>query len=149
MPPAEETEMLNRAVSTFAALAVVLTTLPVMAQQQRPNYPPEQRRASTYVCGSEIGHLPRVYPEQIEAVTDQNNVWVNVICADAPIAQWRGEGNADRLMVALEANDVIVAELGSRDLLTEDIVAVRMTGEETVLLYVLSDPDGEMNYRRK
>ena len=118
------------------AAASVVTVLPAGAQPCNPNtnFCPPASSGDTYECSDWLGHLRRVYPEQIAAVDDGYRVWVTEVCPEDTMM--RSDGNATYLLPAIAANDVLVEALQRQGHVVEDVVAVRMMGEETISLYV-------------
>lgn len=123
---------------TVAAVAIaVLVALPVLpaSAQRKPydNYPENQ--VST-PCGSEIGYMRRVYASQVAGVDDATKVWVTELCPGEEMGAMRNEGNAGKLRGAIADNDAIMEKLRQRDYTENDVLAVRMMGDDTINLYV-------------
>ena len=117
------------AVIAAAAMSVAMV-LPASAQcYAKPCLP-----SDTYECSDWMGHLRRVYPEQIAAVDDGYRVWVTEVCPEDTMM--RSDGNATYLLPTIAANDVLVEALQRQGHVVEDVVAVRMMGEDTISLYV-------------
>jgi len=118
---------------TIIATSVV-TVLPAQAQDCTTHYCPPAANGDTYECSDALGHLRRVFPEQIAGVDDSYRVWVTEVCPEE--AMMRSDGNATYLLPAIAANDVLVEALRRQGHVVDDVVAVRMMGEETISLYV-------------
>lgn len=116
-----------------AALAVVFTTIaPANALTIRP--PRKQAASSTFECGNDLASMRRVYADQLWSVMDERDVWVNPICeGDRSL---KGEGNVGTLAKVLKEQPVLISALWDAGYNPEDVVAIRMTGEGKVTLYV-------------
>jgi hypothetical protein len=123
------------AISTLASVPM-LTAAPASAQTNCLTYacPPEKGGGSTVSCGSELGHLRRVYKPQVAGIDDRRQVWVTELCSN--FSMLRNEGNAAYLRTTIADNDVLVEMLARKDYRPEDVFAVQMMGEETINLYV-------------
>ena len=125
-------------ITAFAAVALTSISAPLPAAAQSPNEPCTYIRCETPdsvdSCSSQLGHLRRVYKEDVLGVEDQNRVWVTEFCMHDSLM--RSDGNAAYLRPALADNDVIVDVLRSKGYFTEDVYAVKMMGDDTISLYV-------------
>jgi hypothetical protein len=92
--------------------------------------------SSTYSCTNDLGLLRRVYEEQLDAIDNPLHVSVVPVCMGEDYGVMLTDGNAGALRQAIASNDAIVDALGDRNFLSEDVVGVRMTGDDTVILYV-------------
>lgn len=121
----------------LAAVALAtLVALPVLpANAQRKPYDNYPEGVST-TCGSEIGFMRRVYASEVADVEDDNNVWVTELCPGEEMGALRNEGNAGKLRGAIADNEVIMDKLERRGYTEDDVLAVRMMGEDTINLYV-------------
>ncbi len=119
------------AISTLTSVPM-LTTAPASAQSNC-TFACEQGK-STVSCGSELGHLRRVYKPQVAGIDDTRRVWVTELCSS--FSMLRNEGNAAYLRTTIAANDVLVEVLGRKDYRPEDVFAVQMMGDDTINLYV-------------
>jgi hypothetical protein len=95
---------------------------------------PDHPAPSTYSCSEELGHLRRVHVGELAAVQDPTRVWVTPICVGDRM--FRSDGNAGALRSAIAANDAMAAALEAGAFTPDDVVGVRMIGEDTVTLYV-------------
>ena len=120
------------ALAAVAAVAATSLSSFATAQQQRPTYQPKQE--STASCGSQLGHLPRVYREDVAGIDDYHRVWVTELCANFGLL--RSEGNAEYLRTTIADNEVLTDVLRSKSFTSEDVFAVKMMGDDTVNLYV-------------
>lgn len=136
------TKLTTVALLAALALSPVAVTTPVFAQFLAApppvnvpggpsNYP---RHADTYDCSDQLGYLRRVYTSELDAVRDYTQVWVTPICAGDHV--FRSEGNAGALRGAIADNEAMLIALGEQAFRPEDVVGVRMTGEDKVTLYV-------------
>ena len=123
------------------ALAVVLPAVhvaPVGAQYLVgiPNQPDRPRHhQTTWRCDSGLGHLRRVYAEELAGVSDPSRVWVTPICLGMDRV-FRTTGNAGTLRQGIAGNDAMRTALFAADFRPEDVVGIRMTGEDSVILFV-------------
>ena len=127
------TSIIAAAALAVLALAPIATATSVQAQQTRtstPNYPDDPGPVSTYSCTEALGHLRRVYPEEIAAVDHPTKVWVTPICVNED-SVFRTDGNAGSLRAAIAANPAIQQALAEQSFGPEDVVGVRMTGPDT------------------
>ena len=129
---------------SFAAMALtVLVALPVptaFAQVQTDNYQnypkPDRPRSEETNCGSELGFLRRVSQGEVTGIEDYERVWVTEICPGSELGMMRNEGNAGRLRQAIAGNDVIMQRLDEMSYTEQDVIAIKMVGEDTIHLYV-------------
>lgn len=94
--------------------------------------------SSTQHCSDQLGHLRRVYEEEVDAVDDPNRVFVIPVCVGDHMM--RSDGNAGALLQTIAANDALVEALFQKGYRTEDVVAIRITGDESLNLYVVPFP---------
>lgn len=115
---------------TTAAL-VFVTVAPANALSIRPG---RQRpvATTTYNCGADLGFLRRVFAEQIDAVTLEEQVTVTPVC-DGEDAALRNEGNAGAIRQHIAMNEAMTIVLGQHAFSAEDVVGVRMLGDKAVL----------------
>jgi hypothetical protein len=111
------------------AAAQVLTHVP------SPNNP-RIHKGSTYNCSNDLGYLRRVYEEELDQIGDSNRVWVTPVCEGEDYGHLRSEGNAGALRSHIASNDAIMRALFRKDFRPEDVVGVRMTGEDSVIIFV-------------
>jgi hypothetical protein len=92
---------------------------------------------STYSCADQLGYLKRVYEEDLDAINDANLVAVVPVCAGEDFGMMRSEGNAGALRQIIASNDAMTEALFEKgDFGADDVIGVRMTGDEEVILYV-------------
>lgn len=128
----------NVIVLAAATVAVVLGSIgSAGALSIKSGWKFPKHEASTYSCGSELGYLRRVYPEQIDSVLDEDQVSVVPVCEDED-GSLRNAGNAGALRMHIADNEAMVVALGDATYSPEDVVGVRMTGDESIILYVQS-----------
>lgn len=116
------------------SLAIGLT---VSAQAQINNPCPNGRCPETEHeehCGDQLGHLRRVYAEEIIAIDDGYRVWITEICPEFSLM--RSDGNAVGLRDVIARNPILVDALQSRSFTANDVFAVRMMGDDTINLFV-------------
>lgn len=92
--------------------------------------------SSTTSCGSELGFLRRVSQGEVMGIDDTTQVWVTEICPGSELGMLRNEGNAGKLRQAIASNDVIMQRLGEMAYTEQDVIAIKMMGEDTIHLYV-------------
>jgi len=132
------TSIIAAAALAVLALAPIATATSVQAQvrqQTTPNYPDDPGPVSTFSCTEALGHLRRVYPEEIAAVDHPTKVWVTPICINED-SVFRSDGNAGSLRAAIAANPAIQQALAEQSFGPEDVVGVRMTGPDTGNIFV-------------
>jgi hypothetical protein len=84
-------------------------------------------------CGGELGYLRRVYEEEIDLVERASIV---PICEQDGFGLMRSDGNAGAIRQHIADNDDIMAALVAANFRVEDVVGVRMTGDESAVIYV-------------
>ncbi|HEV7276091.1 MAG TPA: hypothetical protein VGN80_07385 [Devosiaceae bacterium] len=92
---------------------------------------------STYSCSDELGYLRRVYAGELAPVQDPTQVWVTPICVGD--SMFRTDGNAGSIRSAIASNDAMLEALQRKAFTPENVVGVRMIGEDKVTLYVHPD----------
>lgn len=133
------------AATAVSLAALTLSPVPILVgpTQAQPcgaaiagaNCPPSMG-SSTYQCASELGHLRRVHVQDLDEIDGPNLVSVVPICAGESFGLMRSDGNAGSLRGAIADNDAMGEALFMSNFHPEDVVGVRMTGDESVLLYV-------------
>lgn len=123
---------------TLAVLtAASLTSMSILPALAQSTYCPNQRcpEATEHEdCGSQLGHLKRVYPEEVADIDDDYRVWITELCPDSTLM--RSDGNAAYLRTTIADNEVLTEALGRKAYSADDVFAVRMMGEDTISLYV-------------
>lgn len=127
---------------TLAALTLATLTMAPLAVMTGPANAQEilckgckEPQSSTQSCSAHLGYLRRVYEEDLGGVEDPNRVFVIPVCVNDHMM--RSDGNAGALLGAIAANDALVDALFQKGYRHEDVVAIRMTGEESLNLYVV------------
>jgi hypothetical protein len=111
------------------------TVLPALAQAiNNPCIRQQCSQSREVPCGEQLGHLKRVYPEQVLGIDNHLRVWVTEFCPGSELM--RSDGNAAYLRPAIAQNDVLVKVLRGRGYFPADVFAVRMMGDDTISLYV-------------
>jgi hypothetical protein len=100
-----------------------------------PGRDPRGGGYSTYECKNDMGHLRRVYEEDLDIVTNPNEVSVIPVCG-GEYGLMRADGNAGALRQHIATNEAIMDALGDANYFSDDVVGVRMTGDESVIIYV-------------
>jgi hypothetical protein len=123
-----------------AALALIVA-LPVtssfaMVLIDKPTHKVPKAVSTTSNCGSELGFLRRVSQGEVMGIDDTTQVWVTEICSGSELGMLRNEGNAGKLRQAIASNDAIMQRLGQMAYTEQDVIAVKMMGEDTIQLYV-------------
>lgn len=116
-------------VLTGSAAAAPLTAVP------SPNNP-KLPKGSTYTCRNELGHLRRVYEEQLDLIHDSDRVWVTPVCVGEDYGLFRSDGNAGALRAGIAANDAIMQALLGKNFGPDDVVGIRMTGDDSAVIFV-------------
>lgn len=125
------------AIVTLAPIPVITGTAQaqVLVRVPKPNNPtPSQERP--YECTEQLGYLFRVYEEQLDQVHDVNRVWVTPVCMGDASGMMRSEGNAGALRGRIADNEAMTTALFRKKFGPEDVVAIKMIDEDTVILYV-------------
>ena len=92
--------------------------------------------SSTYSCSNELGMLRRVFEEQLDAIDSSINVSIVPVCLGEDYGVMRTDGNAGALRQAIASNGAMTDALDNKNFLSEDVVGVRLTAEDKVILYV-------------
>lgn len=135
---------LTLAAVSMAALTLspvpVVTGTALAAPPCGPNathYCPPDSSGSTYECSDQLGYLRRVYEEDLENVENPNLVSVVPICVGESYGIMRSDGNAGAIRQAIAANDAMTEALFRKgDYIADDVVGVRFTDFDTVILFV-------------
>ena len=90
----------------------------------------------TYRCSDELGYLRRVYEEELEAIEDPLLVSIVPICMGESYGVMRADGNAGALRQTIADNDAMMEALFDKNFRYDDVVGIRMTGEESLILFV-------------
>lgn len=126
-------------ISMFSVAPLPVVTGPALAA---PNCPPgatyctPQSSGSTYDCTTDLGHLRRVYEEQLDEVENPNRVAVVPVCMGESYGVMRSAGNAGALRQAVANNDAMTEALFRKNFVADDVVGIRMTGIDSLILYV-------------
>jgi hypothetical protein len=129
--------------SALLASAVAISTFGVTiasaeaAVTKRPHRGGAPTAESTYVCGNELGYLRRVYSDEVEAI---ENASVVPVCENEEFGMMRNDSNAGALRQDLAANDDVMDALDAANFTVDEVVAVRITGDETAIIYVHTFP---------
>ena len=122
---------------TLAPVPVITgTALAQRACTSSPNCPGNGPSSSTYSCTTELGYLRRVYEEDLDAIEDPNRVWVTPVCSGEDVGIMRNDGNAGALRGVIADNDALLTALLAKQFRPEDVVGIRMIGDDAVTLYV-------------
>jgi hypothetical protein len=130
------------AAAAVSLMSVAALTGPAFAQRQPPSIthvpstPNQTYSPSTYSCQNQLGYLRRVYEEQLDQINSPNRVAVTPVCLGEDFGHIRNEGNAGALRASIADNEAMLLALRSKKFRPDDVVGVRMTGENAVLLYV-------------
>jgi hypothetical protein len=120
------------AVTTFTG-AVIDTALAQSQCRVRCGY----NSNSGENCSDQLGFMKRVYPAEVLGIDNSDRVWITEFCPGSSVL--RSEGNAAYLRTTIAANDVLVEKLLEKGYRAEDVIAVRMMGDDTINLYVHVD----------
>ena len=94
---------------------------------------PKKPTTSTYECGAELGYLRRVYEEEVAAIEEP---WIMAVCDGEDFGLMRNDGNAGALRNELAANDYVMEALDAANFTVDDVIGIRMTGDEEAVIYV-------------
>lgn len=98
--------------------------------------PPQSGPSTSYRCVNDLGHLRRVYEEELEQIDDPQRVSINPVCVGESYGIMRSDGNAGALRQIIAGNDAMQEALFRKNFGADDVVAVRMLGADAVLLFV-------------
>lgn len=123
------------------AVTVFTTVTASFAATIPPNRDPKHPRPSfgvdsTYHCGGELGYLKRVHADQLEGIFDPQDVSIVTVCENDDYGLMRSEGNAGALRTQIAQNSAMADALQAANFGADDVVGIRMTGEDKVILYV-------------
>lgn len=125
------------AITSFAALSTTAEAVGGAGFKGPPGHrKPTPGTETTYTCANELGMLRRVYTEQIDGIFDESEVTVTPVCSGEDYGVMRNDGNAGALRQSIAMNDATAAALADANFRPEDVIAVRMTGDDSVILYV-------------
>ena len=114
-------------IMTGAASAAILTHVP----QRHP-----KPQVTTYRCEEQLGHLRRVFEEELKQVREANHVGIVTVCMGEDFGMMRSAGNAGALRSGIANNPALRQALADKAFRPDDVVGIRMTGDDKVLLYV-------------
>ena len=120
------------ALAALAVATITATVVPALAQSNcriRCGY-----ERSVDNCGELLGVMKRVYPAQVQGIDNTDRVWVTEFCQGSELLA--SNGNAAYLRPTIAENEVLVAVLSNKGFFPEDVIAVRMMGDDTINLYV-------------
>jgi hypothetical protein len=80
--------------------------------------------------------LRRVYEEELEVIDNPLNVAVVPVCTGEDYGVMRSDGNAGALRQVIAQNDAMTDALDLKNFGSDDVVGIRMTSEDKVILYV-------------
>ena len=127
-------------ISMFSAAPLPLVTGEALAQASncRPGatYCTPQASGSTYDCTGELGYLRRVYEEELDEIENPNRVAVVPVCMGESYGVMRSDGNAGALRQAVANNDAMTEALFRKNFEPDDVVGIRMTDIDALILYV-------------
>lgn len=127
-------------ISMFSVAPLPAVTGSALAQAARctagANYCPPKSSGTTYDCTTELGYLRRVYEEELEPIENPNRVAVVPVCMGESYGVMRSEGNAGALRQAVADNDAMTEALFRKNFEPDDVVGIRMTDFDALILYV-------------
>lgn len=122
---------------TIAPLPIVTGTALAQPCTAGANYcPPAKGTGSTYECSNELGFLRRVYEEELDGIENPDLVSVIPVCLGEDYGLMRSDGNAGALRRTVAENDAMAWALHLQNFGPDDVVGIRMTGDDSVILYV-------------
>jgi hypothetical protein len=121
----------------FATAAIAVTTIlaftaPAFAQSNCLRLCGYERSDDN--CGDQLGYLKRVSKGEVAGVDDHYRVWVTEFCLNSDLM--RSDGNATYLRTTIAQTDVLVDMLEQKGYFPEDVIAVKMMGDDTINLFV-------------
>jgi hypothetical protein len=128
-------------VATISTTILPATTAPALAQQRVPCTAGPQcddtpGGGSSYdECTAPLGHLRRVYEEELEAIGNPHDVTVVPICIGED-GMFRNDGNAGTLRLAIADNEALMEALFRKNFGSDDVVGIRIIGDEKAIVYV-------------
>jgi hypothetical protein len=132
--------LLNKSFLASAAIALLMTSVPTVAQAAWQLPPPDPEPVevagprSTASCDSQLGHMPRVYKSQIEAIDSSSRIWVTELCPG--FSMLRSEGNGAYLSSTIAANELLAEALGRKGYRAQDVFAVQILSDNIINLFV-------------
>jgi hypothetical protein len=137
----KQTILAVASVATLAVALIPVTTGSALAQRQpctsvRCGGGDTPGGDSYDECTAALGHLRRVYEEELEPIANSGNVMIEPICVSED-GMFRNVGNVGTLRVALADNDAIMEALFRKNFGSEDVVGIRMIGDDKAIIYVL------------
>jgi hypothetical protein len=132
-------------VAALSLAAITLSPVPVITgpafAQCSPNAtfcPPSNNPGggSTYKCTGDLGHLRRVYEEDLDAIEDPLRVAIVPVCTGEDYGVMRSDGNAGALREAIAENEAMMEALFAKNFGSDDVVGIRMTDVDALILYV-------------
>lgn len=132
----------NLTLAAAAIAVMVASPVPVLtgaAYAQAacgPNHCPPNPGPSTYECSDQLGYLRRVYEAELAEVDDSDLVSVVPICMGESYGMMRSDGNAGALRGIIADSDAMTEALFRKNFVPDDVVGIRMVGDEEVVLFV-------------
>ena len=115
--------------AALLAIGISATVLPAAFAQSLP-----VEEKDDDVCQDHLGGLKRVTPAELAGVVESQRVWVTEYCMNH--FELPDDGNAGGLRATIADNDAMVRALRQKGYSAGDVFAVKMTGDDTVTLYV-------------
>lgn len=89
--------------------------------------------SSSSRCGSQLGYLRRVHEAEIDRISRASVV---PICLTSEYGLMRSDGNAGAIRKYLSSNEDVMTALDRTAFGVDDVVGVRITGDDTATIYV-------------
>ncbi len=134
----KQTILALASLTTLSIAIVPVTTGSALAQRCTANYCPDNNPdgGDTYECTDQLGHLRRVYEDQLEEITNPNHVSIMPVCIGEDYGIFRSDGNAGALRAAIADNEAIMEALFLKNFGDEDVIGIRMTDDDKAIFYV-------------
>jgi hypothetical protein len=126
------------AFTTVALSLGAVSSASALTIKPGPGFPGASNKheaSSTYSCGNDLGYLRRVHAEEISALQFGARVSISPVCEDGE-RSLRNEGNAGALRRQIAETPVLATALADKAYRAEDVVGVRVVGDNVVILYV-------------
>ena len=123
--------------ATLSIAAVPVTTGPSLAQSAncRIRCGNDYGGDSYDECTAPLGHLRRVYEEELEAIDNPVNVTIVPICLGED-GMFRNDGNAGTLRLAIADNEALMEALFRGNFGSDDVVGIRLVDDDKAIVYV-------------
>ncbi len=125
---------MRKLIGTAVAIALVAGLAPAatLAAPTKPGKP----AVSVERCEDGMGYLRQVYATQVKAIDDDWTVTIWPICEGRHDLPLKSLGNATHLRGTVDRNHTLLGALDDADYRANDVIGIRFTRTEDVILYV-------------